>query len=132
MQTSTFCGQQDRIFRTVRAILGGQLGENQQGGISPVLLINIGRCHTKLYLLNQYGKSCSRPAPDSVKLAVAFLLITQLVPPFIWRILAGEEGGGPKVIPKFYEMVQDLDPFLRIPADGEVINEQKLDLFIVK
>ena len=28
-------------------------------------------------------------------------------------------------------MVQDLDPFLRIPADGEVINEQKLDPCIV-
>jgi len=54
-----------------------------------------------------------------------------LVPPFIWRILAGEEGGGPKVIPKFYEMVQDLDPFLGISADSEVINEQQLNPCIV-
>ena len=34
----------------------------------------------------------------SVKLAVAFPLITQLVSPFIRRILAGEEGGCPKAL----------------------------------
>ena len=76
-------------------------------------------------------RPCSQPAPDSVKLAVAFLLITQLVSPFIRRILAGEEGGGPKVIPKFDEVVQDLDPFLGVSADRKVINEQQLDPRIV-
>ena len=97
----------------------------------PPLLISIVPCPRRLCLLNQYGKPCSQPAPDSVKLAVAFLLITQLVSPFIRRILAGEEGGCPKVIPKFDEMVQDLDPFLGVSADCKVINEQQLDPCIV-
>ena len=35
-------------------------------------------------LLNQYGKSCRQPSPDSVKLTVTLLLVTQLVSPLIW------------------------------------------------
>ena len=85
----------------------------------------------RLCLLNQYSKPCRQPAPDSVKFAIAFLLITQLFSPFIRRILAGEKGGGPKVIPQFNEMVQDLDPFLGVSADSEIINEQQLDTCIV-
>src|SRR5699024_7499111 len=42
-----------------------------------------------------------------------------------------EEGGGSKVIPKFDEVVQDLDPFLGVSADRKVINEQQLDPRIV-
>ena len=130
MQIATFCGQQGRIFRAIRAILSGQL-EGTAGLGYPALLISIDCCPGRLCLLNQYGKPCRQPAPDSIKLAVAFFLITQLVSPFIRRVLAGEEGGGPKVIPKFEEMVQDLDPFFRIPADGEVINKQQMDPCIV-
>ena len=33
--------------------------------------------------------------------------------------------------PQFNEMVQDLDPFLGVSADSEVINEQQLDPCIV-
>ena len=71
----------------------------------PALLISIARYPRWLCLLNQYGKSCSQPSSDAVKLAVALLLITQLVSPLIWRILTAEESGGSKVVPKFYEMV---------------------------
>ena len=42
-----------------------------------------------------------------------------------------KRGGCPKVIPQFNEMVQDLDPFLGVSADSEVINEQQLDPCIV-
>ena len=42
-------------------------------------------CHfRRLRLLNQYSKSCSQSAPDPIKLAVALLLVTQLVSPLIW------------------------------------------------
>ena len=85
----------------------------------------------RLCLLDQYGKARGQSASDPVELAIALLLITQLVAPFIWRILTAEEGGGPQVITELYEMVQDPDPFLRIPADGEIIYEQDLDPCIV-
>ena len=111
MQTVTFCGQQGRISRPVRAVLNGQPGY-QQGRGDSALLISIDRCsRRRLCFLNQYSKSCSQSAPDSVKLTIAFLLVTQLVSPLIWRILTAEECGGAKVIPKFYEMIQDLDSF---------------------
>ena len=45
--------------------------------------------------------------------------------------MAGEKGGGPEVIPQFNEMVQDLDSFLRVSADSEVIDEQQLDPRII-
>ena len=79
-----------------------EIGRAERGS---ALLISIDPCLRRLCLLNQYGKSCSQSAPDSVKLTVALLLITQLVSPLIWRILTTEESGGSKVIPKFYEMV---------------------------
>ena len=34
LQIATFCGQQGRISRTVRAILRGQLGEISRAGVS--------------------------------------------------------------------------------------------------
>lgn len=39
----------------------------------------------------RYSKSCRQSASDPVKLTVAFLLVTQLVFPLIWRILTAEE-----------------------------------------
>lgn len=45
--------------------------------------------------------------------------------------MAAEEGRGPIVIPQFYEMVQDLDPFLRISSYRKVVYEQKLHPGIV-
>ena len=107
------------LFADSRAVFSGQsrpysadsLGYQQGRGYS-ALLISIARCsRRKLCLLNQYGKSCRQPSPDSVKLTVTLLLVTQLISPLIWRILTAEECGGAKVIPKFYEMIQNLDPF---------------------
>ena len=59
------------------------------------------------------------------------LSVNQLVSPLIWRILTTEECGGSKVIPKFDEMIQDLDPFFWIPAYSKIINEQQLDPYVV-
>lgn len=59
------------------------------------------------------------------------LSVNQLVSPLIWRIRTGEGGGDSKVIPKFYEMVLDLNAFFRIRSYGKVIDEQQLDSCIV-
>ena len=78
MQTATFCGQQGRISRTVRAILNGQPGISAgQRGFA--LLISIDCCsRKKLCFLNQYSKSCSQSASDPVKLAVSRYLSLEI------------------------------------------------------
>ena len=69
LQIAIFCGQQGRILRTFRAILGEQLVEISRADII-VLLISIGRCYTRLCFLNQYGKSSSQPALGLIKFAI--------------------------------------------------------------
>ena len=80
---------------------------------------------------NQNCKSCCKASPNAILLSVALILITVLISPFIWRVLTTKKGGSPKVIPKLQQMIEDLDPFLRIPADCKIIDEEKLDPRIV-
>ena len=96
MQIVTFCGQQGHISRPVRAILSGQFrGPAEQRALRPAGR-HFGRPYRKLGLLNQHNEPCSKPAPDSVKLAVALFLVTQLVAPFVRGILTAEECGVPR------------------------------------
>lgn len=129
MNESYFCKRP--LPTAIRAILSGQIRRSTEQRGGPALLIGIDNHSGRPCLLDQYGKARGQSASDPVELAIALLLITQLVVPFIRGILTSEEGGGPQVITEFYEMVQDPDPFLRISADGENIYEQKLDPCIV-
>lgn len=64
----------------------------------------------------------SEPTADSIRLAIASILIAELLAPLGGRILAGKHGGGAQICPGLYQVVQDLNPVLGIPANGEVIN----------
>ena len=63
---------------------------------------------------------------DSVQLAVAAFLIAKLLAPFRGGILASKHGGSAKIRPGLYQVVQDLNSILGIPANGKVINKQQL------
>ena len=41
-------------------------------------------------------------------------------------ILGGKHGGGSQICPGFYQVVQDINSILGIPANGKVINKQQL------
>ena len=73
---------------------------------------------------------CQAP-PNPIQLAVAVFLVAQVLAPFGWRILTGKHGGGFQIRPRLNQMVQDLNPILRITADSEIINEEDLDPGIV-
>lgn len=68
------------------------------------------------------GKAVS----NAVQLAVAAFLIAELLAPLGGCILAGKRGGGSQICPGLYQVIQNLNPVLGIPANGEVINEQQL------
>lgn len=68
---------------------------------------------------------------DFVQLAVAAFLIAKLLAPFRGGILAGKHGGSAKIRPGLYQVVQDLNSILGIPANGKVINKQQLKPSIV-
>lgn len=129
--TATSRGHQGRISRSVRARLSGQIKKINRVERLPALLIGIDNYSGRLCFLDQYSKTCGQSASDPVELAIALLLLAQLVPPFIRGILTVEEGGCPQTITELYEMAQDPDSFLRIPADGEIICERELDPCIV-
>ena len=63
---------------------------------------------------------------DSVQLAVAAFLIAKLLAPFRGGILAGKHGGSAKIRPGLYQVVQDLNSILGIPANGKVINKLQI------
>ena len=82
------------ISRPVRAKLSGQLRGPAEQRTLCTAGRHFGRYYRRLCFLNQHSEPCSKPAPDSVMLAVALFLVTQLVAPFIRGILAAEECGG--------------------------------------
>lgn len=55
---------------------------------------------------------------------VAAFLVAELIALLGWFILAGKHAGGARIYPVLYQVVQDLNPVLGIPTNGEVINEQ--------
>lgn len=113
-----------RFLRTAGLRFPDSLGNQQSREIA--LLTSVDRFYRRLYLLDEHSESSSPPTPDPIKLTVAFLLKAQLVSLLIWRVLEAEEGGSSMVIPQLYEMVQDLDSFIRISAYRKVVYEQKL------
>ena len=85
----------------------------------------------RLQLLNLDGVASRQTPPDSVQFAVAVLFITQILAPLRRRVLTGKHSGGFQIRPGFNQVVEDLDPIFRIPADCKIINEQNLDSGIV-
>lgn len=67
----------------------------------------------------------------SLQFAGATLLIAELLAPFRGRILAGKHGGGAKICPGFYQVVQNFNSIIGIPANGKVSNKQQLQPSIV-
>ena len=78
-----------------------------------------------------YRVASGEPTVDSIWLAVASYFIAELFAPFRGRIFAGKHGGGTQICPGFYQVAQDLNSILGIPAYGKVINKQQLQPSIV-
>ena len=65
--------------------------------------------------------------PNTVQFAVAVLFVAQVLAPLRRRVLAGKHGRGFQIRPCFNQVVEDLNPILRIPADCEIVNEEDLN-----
>ena len=84
-----------------------------------------------LQLLDMNGITGGQTPPDSIQLAVTALFVAQILAPLGRRVLACKHRGSLQIHPGLDQMVQDLDPILRIPADREIINEQNLNPGVV-
>jgi len=87
--------------------------------------------NTTLQLLNMDSIAGRQTPPDSVQFAVAVFFVAQVLAPLRRRVLAGKHGRGFQIRPGFDQVVEDLDPVLRIPADCEIVNEEDLNPGIV-
>ena len=80
-----------------------------------------------LQFLNMDSVAGRQTPPDSVQFAVAILFVAQVLAPLRRRVLACKHGRGFQIRPGFDQVVEDLDPVLRIPADCEIVNEEDLN-----
>ena len=74
-----------------------------------------------LQLFDMYGIAGSQTPPDSVQLSAAAFFIAQELAPFGRRVLARKHRGRFQVRPGLDQMVQDLDPILRVPTDRKIV-----------
>lgn len=70
-------------------------------------------------------------SPDSVELSVAVLIEAQVLAPLIGSVLVADHGGGSAIGPRLGQSVEDVDGFLRVLVDCEVIDEKELDLQVI-
>ena len=87
--------------------------------------------NTTLQLLNMDSIAGRQTPPNTVQFAVAVLFIAQILAPLRRRVLAGEHGRGFQIRPGFNQVVENLNPILRIPTDCEIVNEEDLNPGIV-
>ena len=80
-----------------------------------------------LQLFNMDGVAGSQATPNSVQFTVAVLFVTQVFAPLRRRILAGKQGRSFQIRSGFNQVVENLNPVLRIPADCEIVNEENLN-----